>query len=85
MARQGGLIPLRSLQSLHVREARRDKVQVCVSLLLRFVCVCHVIIRNVVKTSEGLCTFYYVVVITAPVCVCVCIDKAERSRYDLLR
>lgn len=39
VARQGGLIPLSSLQSLHVREALRDKVQVCVSLLLQFLCV----------------------------------------------
>ena len=36
VARQGGLIPLSSLQSLHVREAQRDKVQVCASLLLQF-------------------------------------------------
>lgn len=85
MARQGGLIPFSSLQSLHVREAQRDKVQVCISLLLHdlrvSVCVCHFVIRNVIKMSKGLCAFYYVVVII----VCVGIDKAKRSRYDLLR
>lgn len=45
------------------------------------VCVCHFVIRNVIKMSEGLCAFDYVVVIIA----CVGIDKAKRSRYDLLR
>lgn len=39
VARQGGLIPLSSLRSLHVREAQRDKVQVCGSLLLQIRCV----------------------------------------------
>lgn len=84
MARQGGLIPFSSLQSLHVREAQRDKVQVCISLLLHILCVsmcvCHFVIRNVIKMSEGLCAFDYVVIM-----VCVGIDKAKRSRYDLLR
>lgn len=80
MARQGGLIPFSSLQSSHVREAQRDKVQVCISLLWR-VCVCRYFIRNAIKMSEGSCAFYYVVVII----VCVGIDRAKRSRYDLLR
>lgn len=64
MARQGGLIPFSSLQSLHVREAQRDRV--CGSLLLRIVCVCvcRFVIRNVLKMSEGSCAFDYVVVIT---------------------
>lgn len=76
MARQGGLIPLSSLQSLHVREAQRGKVQVCVSLLLQF--VCHFIIRNVIQMSDGLCAFYYVSVIT--VCVHKCVFVSTKSK-----
>lgn len=66
-------MPLSSLQSLHVREAQRHKVQVCASL-----CRC-VIIRNVIKMSEGLCAFRHVVVITARVRTCVCLYRRSRK------
>lgn len=57
----------------------------CVQVYYCSLCVCHFIIRNVIKISEGLCAFYYVFVIIVCAHVCVCIDEAERSRYDLLR
>ena len=51
VARQGGLIPLSSLQSSHVRGGtERQSASVC-----KFrICVCRFIIRNVIKMSEGL-------------------------------
>lgn len=80
MARQGGLILLSSLQSLHVREVLRHKVQVCVSLLLQFcvpVCVhSHFIIRNVISVYEdveSVCAFHHVMLIQVCMYVCVCL------------
>lgn len=67
-ARQGGLIPLSSLQSLQGRAARWDKVPVCASLLC--VCVsfyhykCYKDVRRLVRIP--LCFSNY--------SVCACID-----------
>lgn len=51
VARQGGFIPLSSLQSSHVRGGtERQSASVCKFMI----CVCRFIIRNVIKMSEGL-------------------------------
>ena len=59
----------------------------CKFVIAVSVCARHFIIRNVIKASDGFRAFYYFVVIIVCVCAlaCDCIDKAKRSRYDLLR